>query len=473
MTFFSPKYCKQMIFEKLKVYLVRLGSLKGKVRREILEKRMAENGAQPVGDLSQADIAVTCKEVSESQIERVLGSFRGRVVDSKWITESLSYGKQLDPLAFEIELEPPSCSPAKKIRNISSFTSKINNEELASVFDHLETMVGASVDKKDRFRGMAYRKAASVLRRSAPIRSEEDAENLKALLGPRTIEKIKEFIRTGHVEKEEYMKGDYFVQAKQELMGVWGIGPAKAAELLAQGIDSVEKLRNSDLAILNSNQRTGLEYYEQLLDKMPRREVEEICSVVDQAKKELFGECLELVLCGSYRRGAPTCSDVDLLLSWREVSAVSLSPEATVEKLVAKLSKSGFLVDHFNKKNHHSVFLGICRLAPSRSARRIDIKVWPREAFVTALVHFTGSADYNRRLRLHAKRLGFKLSDTGLRDPQGNMLTFKCEEDLFEALGVEFLPPEQRLSGADMTLTKKPHFIKEEITDISSSSDSD
>ena len=122
-----------MIFEKLKVYLVRLGSLKGKVRREILEKRMAENGAQPVGDLSQADIAVTCKEVSESQIERVLGSFRGRVVDSKWITESLSYGKQLDPLAFEIELEPPSCSPAKKIRNSShsslssSFTSKINN----------------------------------------------------------------------------------------------------------------------------------------------------------------------------------------------------------------------------------------------------------------------------------------------------------------------------------------------------------
>jgi hypothetical protein len=53
------------------------------------------------------------------------------------------------------------------------------------------------------------------------------------------------------------------------------------------------------------------------------------------------------------------------------------------------------------------------------------------------------------------------------------MLSFKCEEDLFGALGVEFLPPNQRLSGADMKLTKKANFIGEEMTDISSSSDSD
>lgn len=467
-----------MIFDKIKVYLVRLGSLKGKVRGEILEKRMIENGAQPVLDITQADIVVSCKDVPESLIEQVVGSsFRGRVVDSKWITESISTGKRLDPQAFEIELHPSSpCFPLVQIRK-KTRESSAYNEELANVFDHLESLVGASVEKKDRFRGVAYRKAASVIRNSPPIRSDSDVDEiLESKLGPRTIEKVKEYMLTGHVKKEEFLTDDVSIKAKQELIGVWGIGPSKAAELVAQGIDSVQKLRDRvSAARLTANQKTGLEYYDELLSKMPREEVEEIKTVVESAKNILFGEDLELVLCGSYRRGAQTCSDVDLLLAWKE-GANALSPGATVQKLVERLCEDGFLLDHFNKKNNHSIFLGICKLpGPGHSARRIDIKVWPREAFATALLHFTGSADFNRRLRLHAKRHGLKLSDLGLRNSQGNLLTFKTERQVFEALGVEWVPPEQRLAGAHITLTTPQNIAINAcdiVTDISSSDES-
>ena len=77
-------------------------------------------------------------------------------------------------------------------------------------------------------------------------------------------------------------------------------------------LDTVKKLRTSDGDnFLNDNQKVGLQYYEELLPKMPRSEFEEIVSVVKGCVYQLFGVELETVICGSFRRGAEFCSGAD------------------------------------------------------------------------------------------------------------------------------------------------------------------
>ena len=58
------------------------------------------------------------------------------------------------------------------------------------------------------------------------------------------------------MKKIQYLKDDPSTAAKNELIGVWGIGPSTADDLISKGIDSVEKLRqNEDL--LNENQTSN------------------------------------------------------------------------------------------------------------------------------------------------------------------------------------------------------------------------
>ena len=91
-----------------------------------------------------------------------------------------------------------------------------------------------------------------------------------------------------------------------------------------------------------------------------------------------------------------------------------------------------------------------------RLARRIDIKIYPQHMRAPALLYFTGCAIFNRSSRAWAKRLGYSLDDTGLyavlRAPAGapkekhiwGFVPCETEEDIFEALGLVFVPPHKR-----------------------------
>ena len=59
-------------------------------------------------------------------------------------------------------------------------------------------------------------------------------------------------------------------------MGVHGVGPKKAAELLKMGIHSIEDLRNfKDIEEqLTDAQIIGVNYYEDLNERIPRKEIE-------------------------------------------------------------------------------------------------------------------------------------------------------------------------------------------------------
>lgn len=91
-----------------------------------------------------------------------------------------------------------------------------------------------------------------------------------------------------------------------------------------------------------------------------------------------------------------------------------------LEKLVRHLEQTGFLKECLSLSDAslsktRQMYMGVCKLdKPDALARRIDIKVYPKEQFGFAILYFTGSDVFNRSMRLFADRKGFTLSDHGL-----------------------------------------------------------
>jgi DNA polymerase lambda len=445
------------IFENINFSLVPLGSLKGEVRRGIIRDRLLENGAHeiPSSDMIVlADLMVPLDKLMDySSCEKIYSNF----VDVSWVSDSIKANKKLDLKNYLVreEVQPPAPSEIHSPPATAVESDKDYNEGLACMFDDLDTMVSTSKDKRDSFRAMAYRKAASAIRSFArPIRTPQDAEELRSVIGERNLEKIKEFIETGKIKKAEYLKDEPKIAIRNTLMHVWGIGPSKADELISQGVTCIDQLRQNP-SILNNNQKLGLMYYEDLLQKMPRAEIDEITEVIRGSICQLFGQAtpseLICIPCGSYRRGLPLCSDADYLLYWDSPRDPHPSRSDTLERLVTDLTEKGYMVANFNRGwGEHSIYLGIIRIHPEKPARRIDLKIWPKESLPFALLHFTGNADFNRKIRLHAKRKGYKLTDWSLTNPDGEHVKCQSEQDVFAALGLEYIPPEGRTSSVEL-----------------------
>jgi DNA polymerase/3'-5' exonuclease PolX len=83
--------------------------------------------------------------------------------------------------------------------------------------------------------------------------------------------------------------------------------------------------------------------------------------------------------------------------------------------------------------------------------RRVDIKTYLPDEMPFALLYFTGSGYFNRSMRRYADTVkGLSLHDRGFNQVRGNGMTavrdavFREEKDVFEYLGLEYVPPEDR-----------------------------
>lgn len=74
---------------------------------------------------------------------------------------------------------------------------------------------------------------------------------------------------------------------------------------------------------------------------------------------------LEVVTCGSYRRGKPTCGDIDILISHPD----GRSHRGVFEKIMEKGREVQFFTDDLSVHNDpagESKYLGVCRLGEGR-----------------------------------------------------------------------------------------------------------
>ena len=365
----------------------------------------------------------------------------------------------------------------------------------------------AGVEDTDYFRGRHFDVAArKIAELDFPLNTPEDAYRARRDglldLGPSCSETLIEMLEEKQrcagmqasgctyerrlPQRLRMLNADPIVMGTRELRTVFGIGPIEARDLWAQGIRSVADLRkrlaaaaSGELPPLKLNEcvLVGLPFHEDIQPRIPRAEVAVFLGVIQGVAQRLApGVCVQAV--GSFRRGSATSGDVDILVTHADDETGHELLQLLVKALLdlgvmsAELAGGSRKMEEIRKQEKdacgawsHS-FMGICKLPESLAPpelprpllhRRIDIKVYakPHEPF--ALLYFTGSERFNRSMRHLAKQLKppLSLSDKGLvpcSDKRaGSMhasysasLKADKEEDIFAALGLDYVRPEDR-----------------------------
>ena len=220
---------------------------------------------------------------------------------------------------------------------------------------------------------------------------------------------------------------------------------------------------------MNRCQKIGLKHYEDINTKIPRDEVASILRHVQYVTDDVCGGpgIVLCTACGSFRRGASSSGDIDIILLPASTEPRHDKRALDVyDRVRRRLTQTGFIVDTLtwpnlfkeneglNPPTESKGFMGLCKL-PSDSAsysgiaRRLDLKAYPRCQGAFATLYFTGSAHFNRSMREFCKKSGLTLSDAGLaltyRDEGGHKaktlasIRADTEEDVFEALGIEYV----------------------------------
>lgn len=125
------------------------------------------------------------------------------------------------------------------------------------------------------------------------------------------------------------------------------------------------------------------------------------------------------VVAGSVRREKPQIGDVDVVIIPEDIT-----------KTAAFLVTEGF------DGGEH-------KMAGVIDGIQMDVYFATEEDFGAQLLMWTGSAKFNVRMRKVAKDKGWTLNQYGLFDGE-TCLASKTEEEIFSALGMEFVSPAER-----------------------------
>lgn len=306
----------------------------------------------------------------------------------------------------------------------------------------------------DHWRVIAYRNAISALRRQPKrIVTRIQTRSIPGI-GPRLADKIEEIVFTNrlrHLENTNSTSEDLILQ---EFLGVYGAGVSQASRWVAQGFRTLEDLRMK--ATLTKSQRIGVDHYQDFAQRVPRAEVKAHGDIVRQAVQKA-DPALEVIISGSYRRGASSSGDIDVLIT---------KPDATIEQIrtvmvevvVPDLFEQDFLQTSLasTSRGDGSKWHGASAL-PGRSVwRRIDLLFVPGSEIGAALIYVTGNDIFNRSMRLLASKKGMRLNQRGLyadvlhgeqrkKLTEGCLLEGRDERRIFELLGVPWRPPEHRI----------------------------
>ncbi|KAG9488625.1 DNA polymerase beta [Eleutherodactylus coqui] len=295
----------------------------------------------------------------------------------------------------------------------------------------------------------AYRKAASVIAKyPTKIKSGAEAKKLDGV-GAKIAEKIDEFLATGKLRKLEKIRQDDTSSSINYLTRVSGIGPAAARKLVEEGIKTLDDLRNNENK-LNHHQKIGLKYFEDFEMRIPREEMLKMQDIVLEKVKNLDSEYLATV-CGSFRRGAQSSGDMDILLTHPDFMSDSPKQPHLLHQVVQSLEECKFLTDTLVKGD--TKYMGVGQL-PSEGGkqfpfRRIDIRLIPKDQYFCGVLYFTGSDIFNKNMRAHALEKGFTLNEYTLRPlgvtgMAGEPLPVDSEKDIFDYIQYKYREPKDR-----------------------------
>jgi DNA polymerase beta len=262
-------------------------------------------------------------------------------------------------------------------------------------------------------------------------------------VGKGIAERIDEILKSG-VLAELQNKNEKF-ESMDILKSITGVGDTRAEEWYNKGIKNIEELRKaiSEGKVTSTHHiDLGLKYYEDLKERIPRSEMDELKKSIETHIKAVDKELI-FEICGSYRRGLASSGDIDILVSHPKYIE-QISKQKFLSKIVKYMETTGFLVDNLTEKGDKK-YMGFCKLGPKNKARRIDIRVIDYISYYAGVIYFTGSQHFNIEVRNKALEKDMSLSEYGLiKVDTKEKIFLKSEAHLFEILGIPYKTPQER-----------------------------
>lgn len=336
-----------------------------------------------------------------------------------------------------------------------------------TIIDSLDVLRKRDLADKAPFGARAYAKVITQLKNyEGPITTYENVENIDGI-GEKIKKKIKEILETGSLASAEKAKELYNIDALDAFQNIYGVGPAKATELIKAGYTSIAQLRDAiktNPKLLNDKQKIGLKYYEDLLERIPRDEMEEHRDILD-VLKPVEMEDYETEIVGSFRRGVKSSGDIDVLI--RVPSGIdSKTSKESLALYVEMLKGFGYIEEILALGEHKCMaisrideellselydrkYLAIGRMYNGK-ARRLDLLMTPDEEYAYAILYFTGSDRFNVAFRQYALDNGYTLNEhtlTPIRAGVQSVPYMKTEKDIFKFLGLRYIEPSKRVDG--------------------------
>lgn len=256
-------------------------------------------------------------------------------------------------------------------------------------------------------------------------------------IGKNSIARIDEILKTGKL-KEINNKYNNYEAIIDELTKIYGIGRKIALELYnkynIRSIEDLKKKYNNKEIILPPIIIKGLLFHNKIKMGIPRKEIDMIhIYLLQEAFK--IDRYLHITICGSYRRLKDYSNDIDLIITHK--NNINL-----LDVFIKELQKQKFIVESFTETTVNTKYMGICRYGYNPH-RRIDIRNIKYESYYFAILYFTGSKEFNKKMRKHAITLGYKLNEYGLWKNKTS-IKVNSEKEIFDILEMKYIDPYDR-----------------------------
>jgi DNA polymerase (family X) len=312
----------------------------------------------------------------------------------------------------------------------------LDNTAIARLLREIADLLEIKNDNPFKIR--AYRNGADIVSNHPHELAALDETGLREIpgIGKDLAGRIREIAQTGDAEYHRELVAE-FPPTILDLLHLQGVGPKTVATLYRElGVRTIDDLeRAAHDGRVRALRGMGAKKEALILKALDERKRfagrhllpdahDAAAALVAYLRERAPDAAIEPV--GSLRRGCDTCGDLDLLASGAPPSLVDDFVEyRTVERVLG----------HGDTKS--SVLLA--------GGFQADLRLVAAESRGAALQYFTGSKAHNIALRDRAIGRGFKLNEYGLfRIADDARVAGEHEEAIYEALGLDWVPPELR-----------------------------
>src|SRR3954453_2210944 len=321
-------------------------------------------------------------------------------------------------------------------------TPTATNAQIAAAFEELADLY--ELDGAVQYRVIAYRTAAKTARDSSVSVMQMTREGRVTELpgiGKTLEEKLHALDETGDIPASVKLRAK-FPPGLLEVMRIPGFGPKRARRLYDElGVDSLDALRTAaEAGRIRGLRGFGEKVEENLIRVLSEYEgdggrraarllLSKALPIAEQIVEVLRSHpaAHRVEVAGSLRRLADTVKDLDVIATSDDPPALARAlAELDVVESVASSGDVGARV-------------------MTHAGMKVDLKVVEPDQFGNVLQNFTGSKAHNVALRESVVRRGLHVSEYGiLDDATGETVRCATEEEVYETLGLAWIPPELR-----------------------------